>query len=123
MKNRRHIAAFLAALGLTSCQTITIVNSKAPARATTEKTMWHHTGIFGLVTYSGEHRVEELCNGGTWNSVTTERGVGPSLVEAGFQMVQYVPTVAAGAGSLVSAANFFWDPLTLTWTCIDGEKK
>ena len=98
------------------CQTITIINDQGKAlQAGTTDEQWNHTGIFGLVGYSGKFSLNEMCpSSKKWKRITTEVGVGPSLANLALQGVTFV---AGPVGIAASVANFAWDPLTLRWTC------
>ena len=119
MKNNAFsIAVFL--LVFTGCQTITVVNDsqKLPHKEDVQD-QWNHTGIFGLVGYSGEFDVKELCKH-DWSTITTQRGVLASLASAGLSLVSLAPTPVGPAASL---ANFLWDPLTLKWQCASSSSE
>jgi hypothetical protein len=108
------------ALASVSCQTITVVNDSQKSAGGEEQSKWHHTGIYGLVTYSGEYQISELCPGGTWTSVTTQRGVGPSIIGGVLGLAgQFDQSIA----NITGPVGFAWTPLTLNWNCGSGGAK
>ena len=101
---------------LASCHTLSIENSRVKPKTYNLRTEFNHTGIFGLVNYSDDWRIQKMCGDRTWTKVVLERGTMAALAEG-------LMTLGGGNSSLLGLANFFWDPLTISWQCANGTSR
>lgn len=106
-------------LSYSGCHTLTVVNSEVGrSNVQMHRTEWNHTGIFGLVNYTEDFNIKYMCPEMNWSTITLERGTLAAVAEVGL-------TVAYNASnnSLFGLANFFWDPLTISWLCSSEKNK
>jgi len=77
---KRKLLTLLLCCSIVSCSTLTFVQNEE-ARAQPTSRHWHHATLNGMVEISTPLNIKQVCNGTSWNKITTEHSFYNALSE------------------------------------------